>query len=94
MKLIYAMILGFFLDLLIGDPHGLIHPVQIIGKLIELLERVLRRGERESSAKGFVLGIVEALGVTSVTGIVSFGICYIAYRINTYLLYPYSDLPF
>ena len=26
------------------------------------------------------------LGVTSVTGIVSFGICYIAYRINTYLL--------
>lgn len=38
MKLIYAMILGFFLDLLIGDPHGLIHPVQIIGWFISKLK--------------------------------------------------------
>ncbi|MDO4975830.1 MAG: adenosylcobinamide-phosphate synthase CbiB [Eubacteriales bacterium] len=34
MKLIYAMILGFAIDLLVGDPHGLIHPVQIIGWFI------------------------------------------------------------
>ena len=81
-----AVLAGIFVDLIVGDPAFLLHPVQIIGKLIELLERVLRRGERESSAIGFVLGIVEVLGVTSVTGIVSFGICYIAYRINTYLL--------
>ncbi|MBR6259571.1 MAG: cobalamin biosynthesis protein CobD [Oscillospiraceae bacterium] len=35
--------LGFILDLIIGDPHGLPHPVVLIGKLIDLLEKALRR---------------------------------------------------
>lgn len=35
--------LGFLLDLLLGDPHGLPHPIAGIGKLISLLERGLRR---------------------------------------------------
>lgn len=39
MRLIYAMLLGFILDLIFGDPHGLIHPVQIIGWFIDKLKR-------------------------------------------------------
>lgn len=39
MKLIYAMILGFIIDLILGDPHGLIHPVQIIGWCIDKLKK-------------------------------------------------------
>ena len=39
MRLIYAMLLGFILDLIIGDPHGLIHPVQIIGWFIDKLKK-------------------------------------------------------
>ncbi len=35
--------LGFILDLIIGDPHGLPHPVVLIGKLIDFLEKALRR---------------------------------------------------
>ena len=31
---LYALLLGSFLDLLIGDPHGFPHPVIAIGKLI------------------------------------------------------------
>lgn len=38
-----AVTLGFFLDLLLGDPHWLYHPVRIIGKWITLLENGLRR---------------------------------------------------
>ena len=38
-----ALILGFFLDCLLGDPHGLPHPVVFIGKLISFLEKWLRR---------------------------------------------------
>ena len=43
MKLIAAMILGFLLDLVFGDPHGLIHPVQIIGWFIDRIKRGMQR---------------------------------------------------
>ena len=38
-----AVGLGFFLDLLIGDPHWLYHPIRLVGHLISGLETVLRR---------------------------------------------------
>lgn len=38
-----ALIMGFGLDLLVGDPHGIPHPVALIGKEISFLERLLRR---------------------------------------------------
>ena len=40
---LYALILGFCIDLLLGDPHGLPHPVVGIGKLIDVFERLFRR---------------------------------------------------
>ena len=44
MKLsLYAVLIGFLLDLLIGDPKILYHPVRAIGKAIELLEYGLRK---------------------------------------------------
>ena len=36
------MLIGFCIDLLIGDPHGIPHPIVGIGKLIGFLERKLR----------------------------------------------------
>ncbi len=38
-----ALVIGFGLDLLLGDPQGWPHPVAAIGKLISVLERSLRR---------------------------------------------------
>ena len=40
---LYALIIGFCIDLLVGDPHALPHPVVGIGKLISLFERLFRR---------------------------------------------------
>lgn len=37
------ILLGFLLDQVIGDPHRILHPVQIIGKLIDVLEGLFRR---------------------------------------------------
>ena len=37
-----ALILGFLIDLLLGDPRWLYHPVRIIGSGISLLEKLLR----------------------------------------------------
>ena len=42
MRSLTALILGFFLDLLIGDPHSIPHPVVLIGKLIGVAEKAMR----------------------------------------------------
>ena len=34
-----ALIVGYGLDLLLGDPSFLYHPIRVIGNLIALLER-------------------------------------------------------
>lgn len=39
-----ALLLGYTLDLLIGDPHTMPHIIRAVGRLIALLERKLRRG--------------------------------------------------
>lgn len=38
-----ALIIGFGIDLIVGDPHGFPHPVVLIGKLINALECGLRK---------------------------------------------------
>lgn len=40
---IWALIIGFVLDLLLGDPAWLYHPVCLIGKYIGWMEKKLRR---------------------------------------------------
>ena len=52
-----AVLCGFLLDIIAGDPRRLYHPVRIIGKLTEGLERLLRKifpktkkGERAGGA--------------------------------------------
>ena len=59
---LFALCIGFCIDLLIGDPHGLPHPVAAIGHLISLLERLFRRlfpktpgGERAAGACIWIL---------------------------------------
>ena len=42
MMLLFAIIAGFVLDLLIGDPRWLPHPICLIGNLISFLEKLLR----------------------------------------------------
>ena len=43
MRMIVIVILAFLLDLILGDPVWLYHPVRIIGLLISGLERILRK---------------------------------------------------
>ncbi len=49
---------GFLLDLIFGDPAGFPHPVKFIGKLITILESVLRKMPWEKAAGLLLLVIV------------------------------------
>ena len=40
---LFALLIGFCIDSVIGDPHGFPHPVVAIGRLISLLERGFRK---------------------------------------------------
>ena len=80
-----AVAAGFILDLLIGDPRWLYHPVRAIGKLIEVLEKLLRgifpkdkSGERKA---GFFLVVF----VVGITAFISYGILFIAFKIHVIL---------
>ena len=40
---LFALLIGFVIDLIVGDPHCIPHPVVLIGKLISGLEKLLRK---------------------------------------------------
>lgn len=73
-----AFLAGFVLDLLFGDPHWLPHPIRLIGRLISFLEKKLYDETKNLRARGSVLVVLVLL----ITGVVSGGILYFAYRIQ------------
>lgn len=80
--LLLAICLGFLLDLFVGDPHWLYHPVRLIGNLIVLLEKALRalfpKKENGEKAAGAALVVLVA-GITTV--VVAALLC-LAYRLH------------
>ena len=67
---LYALCIGFCIDLIVGDPHGFPHPVVGIGRLISLLERLFRRllpktkgGEIAAGACIWVLTVLISAGL-------------------------------
>ena len=67
---LYALCIGFCIDLIVGDPHGFPHPVVVIGRLISLLERLFRRllpktkgGEIAAGACIWVLTVLISAGL-------------------------------
>lgn len=71
-----ALAAGFFIDLLIGDPRWLYHPVCVIGNLISFLERGIRRIFPKSKKGELAGGFLEVLLVCAL----SFGIPFLAVR--------------
>ena len=80
-----AVVLGFILDLLIGDPAWLYHPVRLIGKLIDISEAFWRRRFSKDKKGERIAGVCCALTVILVTMLVTGGLLFCAYRINFWL---------
>ena len=79
MSLTLAILCGFMLDLLLGDPiiPHFPHPVVVMGRFITRLETYLRsvfpKTSRGELAAGRVLAAVLPLGTLAVTGLVCWG---------------------
>ena len=58
---------AFILDILIGDPRWLPHPVRIIGRCVELLEKVLRRVFASERLAGIFLAGITVVGTYLLT---------------------------
>ncbi|MEG0805588.1 MAG: adenosylcobinamide-phosphate synthase CbiB [Lachnospiraceae bacterium] len=79
------LIIGYILDLIIGDPHGLWHPVQGIGWLIKKLEKSLRKRQGSSSNSEVLRGGVLVLGVLFFSCLVPGILLFLAFHIHIYL---------
>lgn len=83
---IFAFIMGFVLDMILGDPYCLPHPVRLIGKMISVLENRLiikqdniQNNNQRNLHKGALLVFI----VCAVTLIITSGILVLAYYIDS-----------
>ncbi len=83
------LLCSFILDLIVGDPEWLPHPVRLIGKAINLLDRHLYRDTDENRTK-FLKGLLLTLAITASTGLISTLLLYICFSINKYLGFALS----
>ena len=87
---IFAFIAGFVLDLLIGDPYFIPHPVRLIGSLISFFDKRLNSdtgynsSENEANLSKYKKGMLLAFTVIITTFAVSVLILVAAYSINLY----------
>lgn len=86
-----AFFMGFLLDMLLGDPHWLPHPVRLIGSLITRIEKYMtKRSCDKPQEKGvpetrkLMQGAVLVVLVLGSTLAVSSGILAIAYKVHFY----------
>lgn len=78
MTVVYAALCGFVIDLLLGDPAWMPHPVVFMGRCISALEKLLRRAlpktPKGELAGGVILAAVLPLGTLAFTGLCVWGL--------------------
>lgn len=69
------VIIGFVLDSIIGDPYKLPHPIRLIGRLISLLEQLVRKHLKNLRAGGALIVLIVTALSTAVPALVLI-VCY------------------
>lgn len=82
---ILAILIGFLLDIVFGDPYHLPHPVRAMGKMISYLENLFRRlaGNHKNKLRRYGYYLV-AISI-AVSALLYTGILYMAYHIHNIL---------
>lgn len=79
---VLPVLIGFAIDLFLGDPHSLPHPIRLIGRLISAFE-ALFRGLFDGKER--IAGILTALCVLIISTSVPTAAVMLCYRINIWL---------
>lgn len=85
MRSLAALILGFFLDLLVGDPRWIPHPVVRIGRLTDVMEKAMRRIFPKTVQGENFAGLAIWLIVVTVSTAVPFGILLLGNSVSPWL---------
>ena len=82
---LWALGIGFCIDLLLGDPHGFPHPVVAIGRLISALEKLLRGVFPQTKGGENAAGAVLWVLVAAISTIVPLLLLKLCYRLTPWL---------
>ena len=80
-----ALFIGFCIDLIVGDPHSIPHPVVLIGKLISTLEKALRKLFPKTVKGENIAGGLLWLLVVAISTAVPALILWLGYRVTPWL---------
>lgn len=80
-----ALVCGFALDFLLGDPHTLPHPIVGIGKLISALEKLFRRIFPKSPRGERAAGALLWLAVVTISAGIPFALLYVCGKISLWI---------
>ncbi len=82
---LFALLVGFVIDLILGDPHSIPHPVVLIGKLISGTEKLVRRVFPKTVKGENMAGLVLWLIVVTVSTAVPLGLLILCHWISPVL---------
>ena len=89
-----AIVAGFILDLIFGDPHWLPHPICLIGNLIGFLEKNLRRLLAPGKTALLLGGALMVVIVLSLSFAVPYVVLMLAEQVNPWLRFTLETIMF
>ncbi len=92
MMTLAAIVAGFILDLLFGDPHWLPHPICLIGNLIGFLEKNLRRLLAPGKAALLIGGALMVVIVLVITFAVPYAVLALAGSVSPWLRFALETI--
>lgn len=82
MEILIAVIIGFILDLILGDPHWLPHPIRLMGYLISKGEKAMRRMFPETKIGEIIGGVLLTIALICIAFFVPLIILYFAGKVS------------
>ena len=82
-----AILLGFLIDSLLGDPAKLPHPIRLIGWGISFCEKILRRVFPKTNGGELAAGGVMCFIIVLLGGAVPFGILWLCLKVSVWLYF-------
>lgn len=89
-----AIVAGFILDLIFGDPHWLPHPICLIGNLIGFLEKNLRRLLAPGKTALLLGGALMVVIVLTLSYAVPYAVLMLAEKVSPWLRFALETIMF